>query len=329
MKIKVFILLTIVLCLLSAKAGGYAIHEIDAGESIGYIANMYNTSVDAIINANKLESEIMHPGDILKVPLLEATGGLSELAPSPPPGFVAHTLVAGEALSLLAARYELSVEAIVGANPDISSLDLLPLGLELLIPPKQGLVVTLDYPEQLVHLMKEHNINATEVLELNAIASPNDVRAGMMVFLPDVKPHSALERLARVREEENRYIWPLHGRITSYFGRRNLGMGTSSFHSAIDVAAPSGSAVTASRSGTVMYAGWSNRGYGNLVKIRHAGGAETWYAHHSKVYVEVGEYVRQGDIIGAVGSTGLSTGPHLHFELHEQGKPIDPLAYLR
>jgi murein DD-endopeptidase MepM/ murein hydrolase activator NlpD len=150
----------------------------------------------------------------------------------------------------------------------------------------------------------------------------------MMVFLPNVKPTESLERLAKVREEENRYVWPIHGRITSYYGRRNLGMGTSSFHSAIDVAAPMGTPVAASRSGTVIYAGWSNRGYGNLIKIQHAGGAETWYAHNSKILVSVGQYVKQGEIISRVGTTGLSTGPHLHFELHEGGKAIDPLSYL-
>jgi len=329
MKLKFLILPMLLLCLMTVKADGYALHQVDAGESIGYIANIYDSSVEAIARLNKLDSETVYPGDVLKIPLFEATGGLSELAPSPPPGFIAHTLVEGEALSLLAERYDLSVEAIVGANPDISSLDLLPLGLELLIPPSVGSVFVLDSPEQLIELAIKNRISPTDILELNAIASPNDVKAGMMIFLPGVKPQKALARLALVREEENRYIWPVHGRITSYFGRRNLGMGTSSFHSAIDVAAPSGTAVIASRSGTVSYAGWSNRGYGNLIKISHSGGAETWYAHHSKIHVDVGDYVRQGDIIASVGSTGLSTGPHLHFELHEQGKAIDPLAYLR
>jgi murein DD-endopeptidase MepM/ murein hydrolase activator NlpD len=151
----------------------------------------------------------------------------------------------------------------------------------------------------------------------------------MMLFLPGVEPQAALERLARVREEENRYIWPLHGRITSYFGRRNLGMGTSSFHRGVDVAAPTGTPIVAARSGTVVFAGWSTSGYGYLVRIRHQGGDETWYGHHSSVLVSVGESVRQGETIGLVGSTGISTGPHLHFELHEGGSAVDPLGHLR
>ncbi len=325
---KVFVATLLLLCFFSAQAGGYALRIIKSGESLGLLANLYDTSVDSIMRVNELESELMYPGDKLKIPLLDATGGISELAPSPPPGFVTHSIQSGEALSTIAQNYGLSVEAIVGANPDISSLDMLPVGLELLIPPSLGLVVTLNQARDLIALVNLNKLDPKQVLEKNNIYSPNNVRAGMMVFLPNVKPSESLERLARVREEENRYVWPIHGRITSYFGRRNLGMGTSSFHSAIDVAAPTGTPVAASRSGTVIYAGWSNRGYGNLIKIQHAGGAETWYAHNSKILVSVGQYVKQGEIISRVGTTGLSTGPHLHFELHEGGKAIDPLSYL-
>ena len=106
-------------------------------------------------------------------------------------------------------------------------------------------------------------------------------------------------------------------------------MGTSSFHRGIDVAAPWGTPVVAARSGTVTFAGWSTQGYGNLIKVRHAGNDETWYAHFSSVAVNVGQQVRQGQTIGYVGSTGLSTGPHLHFELYEAGRAVDPLSLLR
>ncbi|MCA9838364.1 MAG: peptidoglycan DD-metalloendopeptidase family protein [Trueperaceae bacterium] len=326
---KVFVATCLVLCFFSAQAGGYAIRIIKSGESIGLLANLYDISIGSIMRLNNLESELMYPGDKLKIPLLDATGGVSELAPSPPPGFVTHTIQAGEALSTVAKHYDISLEAIVGANPDISSLDMLPVGLELLIPPAAGLVTTIAGGTDLISLIQENHLNIRRVLDTNNIHSPNDIRTGMMVFLPEVEPTDALERLAKVREEENRYVWPVQGRITSYFGRRNLGMGTSSFHSAIDVAAPTGTPVQASRSGTVVYSGWSTRGYGNLIKVQHPGGSETWYAHNSKILVSVGDYVNQGDVIGRVGSTGLSTGPHLHFEIHEAGKAIDPLVYLR
>ena len=149
-----------------------------------------------------------------------------------------------------------------------------------------------------------------------------------MLFLPGVKPVHALDRLAGVHAEENRYVWPSHGRLTSYFGRRTL-WGRANFHSGIDIAAPHGTPIAAARSGQVVFSGWSNRGYGYMVRIRHPGGSETWYAHASRLLVNVGDYVEQGDIIARVGSTGISTGPHLHFEIHENGQPINPLTHLQ
>ena len=309
-------------------ASGYAIRTVRAGDSIGSIANLYDISVDTLMSFNELESVVIHPGDVLKIPYAEATGGAAETAPKPPAGFRTHTLKQGEALSTVASMYGLTLKALIGANPDMSSMDRLPAGIELLIPPSEGLVITLDEGEDISALLQAHQVDPVEFMKVNAISSPADIHPGVMLFLPGVEPTQALERLARVREEENRYIWPIHGRITSYFGRRNLGMGTSSFHRAIDIAAPTGTPVAASRSGVVTFAGWSTSGYGNLVKIRHAGNTETWYAHNSRIDVQVGQYVNQGDVISRVGSTGLSTGPHLHFELHEQGTAVDPLSLL-
>lgn len=331
MKRHFFINLALVLCLAfsSASASGYALRTIQEGESLGFIADLYNIPVSALMSFNGLENEVIHPGFVLKVPYTAATGGIAEVAPTLPPGFRSHTLAAGESLSMITDKYDLSLEAVVGANPNISSLDQLPMGIELLIPPFEGLVITLRENEKLVDIIREYRLDPVAVMKVNEFNSPSQIKPGVIVFLPGVEPTRALERLARVREEENRYIWPVHGRITSYFGRRNLGMGTSSFHRALDVAAPTGTAVIAARSGTVIEAGWSDNVYGNLVKIRHSGGAETWYAHNSKIYVSVGEHVMQGEPIAAVGSTGLSTGPHLHFELHEQSEAIDPLTYLR
>lgn len=309
--------------------GAYGIRVVQAGDSLGSIANRYNISVSVLMNYNSLESEVIHPGDVIRVPYTQATGGVAEIAPRPPVGFATHTLQEGESLSEVASHYGITVKALIGANSDISSMDQLPSGIELLIPPSEGLVITLERGQNIVDLLKHYDIDPIAFVEVNEIRTPLDLRAGKMVFLPGVEPTEALERLARVREEESRYRWPVYGKLTSYFGRRNLGMGTARFHAGIDIAAPAGTPIMAARSGTVTYAGWSNRGYGNLVKIRHAGGDESWYAHQSKLYVSVGQSVRQGETIGLVGSTGLSTGPHLHLEIHEAGKAIDPLSYLQ
>jgi len=310
-------------------AQGYAVVVVRPGDAVGAIAQRYGITVEGLLEANGLSNYLIRPGDVLHVPLQEASGGLVEPAPEPPAGFRRHTLASGETLSGLIQRYGISLRALVGANPDLSSLDRLPVGVELLIPPGEGLLVTLEYGVQLTDLIAAHGADPVAVARANRLRSPLDLKPGMLLFLPDVEPTTALARLAAVRELENTYVWPLHGRLTSYFGRRNLGMGTAAFHRGLDIAAPTGSTIVAARSGTVTFAGWSDRGYGNLVKVRHAGGAETWYAHASRVLVRVGQSVKQGDPIALVGSTGLSTGPHLHLELHVGGIAIDPLGELR
>ena len=98
-------------------------------------------------------------------------------------------------------------------------------------------------------------------------------------------------------------------------------------HTGIDIGAPSGAPIVAAAAGTVLVAGWEE-GYGNTVVIDHGGGIATLYGHQSSIAVAVGQSVTRGQVIGAVGSTGHSTGPHLHFEVRVNGSPVDPLGYL-
>ena len=120
-----------------------------------------------------------------------------------------------------------------------------------------------------------------------------------------------------------RFLRPVHGPITSPFGMRWGRM-----HQGIDFGAPTGTPVGAGGRGTVSFAGWNSGGFGNLVVIDHRLGFQTWYAHLSSVSVSSGQRVNGGTRIGAVGSTGHSTGPHLHFEVRRNGTPIDPSGYL-
>lgn len=116
-------------------------------------------------------------------------------------------------------------------------------------------------------------------------------------------------------------VWPTQGTISSHFGWR---WGT--MHEGVDIAAKTGTEVLAADSGMVSFAGW-NGGYGYLVKIDHGGGKETRYAHLSKIAVELGQTVTKGQVIGYVGSTGRSTGPHLHFEVRINGAAKNPLGF--
>jgi murein DD-endopeptidase MepM/ murein hydrolase activator NlpD len=121
---------------------------------------------------------------------------------------------------------------------------------------------------------------------------------------------------------------PVPGPTVSRFGNRSnpIGGGTG-FHAGIDIAVSSGTPIRACRGGTVMIAGWQG-GYGNAVVIDHGGGMATLYGHQSALGVSVGEQVLAGEVIGYVGSTGNSTGPHLHFEVRIAGNPVDPMPYL-
>jgi murein DD-endopeptidase MepM/ murein hydrolase activator NlpD len=124
------------------------------------------------------------------------------------------------------------------------------------------------------------------------------------------------------------FSWPVTGTITSPFGwRSNPFGGSPEFHQGLDIAAPTGTTVTAAAAGTVIMAQWYG-GYGNYILIDHGGGYSTGYGHLSAIYVSNGQSVSRGQAIGAVGSTGQSTGPHLHFEIRIAGKPVDPAPRL-
>lgn len=124
------------------------------------------------------------------------------------------------------------------------------------------------------------------------------------------------------------FVLPVAGRRSSGYGERIDPIHqTRTMHAGVDLAARAGTPVAAAASGEVVHAGPAGT-YGNLVRIRHADGFETRYAHLSRIDVRLGDRVERGQAIGAVGSTGRSTGPHLHFEIRKQGKALDPTSYL-
>lgn len=119
---------------------------------------------------------------------------------------------------------------------------------------------------------------------------------------------------------------PVLGHLTSTFGMRmHPILGYSRMHQGVDFGAPMGAPIVAATDGVIAFAG-RHGGHGNYVRISHSGGIATGYAHMSRIIARVGERVRQGQLIGYVGSTGLSTGPHLHYEMYRDGRPINPTS---
>ncbi|NES83515.1 MAG: peptidoglycan DD-metalloendopeptidase family protein [Moorea sp. SIO2B7] len=139
--------------------------------------------------------------------------------------------------------------------------------------------------------------------------------------LPSLSPD---QYLPASPDQFNGYTWPAKGVLTSGYGWRWGRM-----HKGIDIAAPIGTPITAAASGEVISAGWNSGGYGNLVKLKHPDGSMTLYAHNNRILVRRGQKVKQGQQIAEMGSTGYSTGPHLHFEIHPNGsRASNPMAFL-
>lgn len=123
-------------------------------------------------------------------------------------------------------------------------------------------------------------------------------------------------------------IWPTSGSISSGFGWRNAPMeGASETHQGIDIASNTGTPVVATADGKVVKSGWSE-GYGNIVQIDHGNGLETIYGHNSQIVATIGQNVKKGQLIAYVGSTGVSTGPHLHYEIRVNHSAVDPMKFL-
>lgn len=165
-------------------------------------------------------------------------------------------------------------------------------------------------------------------LELSRILAERGTGLGEVIERQLLNHPSLISSAASTSSDSQNSI-PLEGLISSKFGERLHPLkGRWSFHKGLDIAAPEGSPVRAISDGRVIFSGYKD-GYGNLVVIDHGGGLITRYGHNRRNIVKEGDSVKAGDVIAEVGSTGLSTGPHLHLEVLEAGKPVDPERFLK
>ncbi len=179
--------------------------------------------------------------------------------------------------------------------------------------------------------IRRHSV-ASEVAEMESLSAAEEAQLEGLILEREreMEAERKAAGIAGVETEGSAgsFSWPVTGTITSPFGwRSNPFGGAPEFHQGLDIAAPSGTTVTAAASGTVIMAQWYG-GYGNYILIDHGAGYSTGYGHLSAIYVSTGQAVQRGQAIGAVGSTGQSTGPHLHFEIRIAGKPVDPAPRL-
>ena len=233
-----------------------------------------------------------------------------------------YTVKWGDSVSSIALAYGLSMDAIITSN-NIKDARRLPAGMELRIPNMDGISYTVKKGDNLSTIAESKKVPLNVVLDANNITS-SAISPGQILFIPGARMQK--EELRRAMGEL--FIYPIKGRRTDSYGYRiNPFTNTQQFHAAIDLAAPTGTPVRASREGRVTSIG-NNAVYGKFIILSHAGGYETLYAHLNTIVVKQGSRVNQGEKIGEVGSTGRSTGPHLHFAIYKNDRPVNPLDLL-
>lgn len=237
---------------------------------------------------------------------------------------ISHTVKQGETLTRIAQRYGVSVSSLQSAN-GLSS-DRIKAGQRLTIPEAQR--HTVAQGDSFWALSRRYGISVESLLAANPSVDPGHLVIGSDVVIPGGEVAAAPVTAAPSMDEPavealaGKFTWPLIAPISSHFGPRD-----GRNHNGVDLAANMGDDIRAARDGTVLIAGEVS-GYGNTVVLEHEDGTRTLYAHASVLKVTAGQKVRQGDLIALVGSTGRSTGPHLHFEIIVNDQPRDPLLYL-
>lgn len=177
--------------------------------------------------------------------------------------------------------------------------------------------------EDLFHRLKVHQKKLS-----NRIDALEEISAKKEAQLRAYIQRSSVPGYVPIPRSAGKYIYPVNGPITSYYGYRVHPIrGTTRLHTGLDFGVGYGVPILAADNGVVIHSGWYG-GYGNTVIVDHGGGYTTLYAHASSLHVRSGQTVRQGQMVSKVGSTGMSTGPHLHFEVRYHGNPINPLSCL-
>lgn len=229
----------------------------------------------------------------------------------------------GDSLSSIAGRHRISLDTLISMN-GITDARRIQAGTRLRVPNISGIVHIVARGESVGSLAARYGVGATAILDANDLGS-SVIRPGQSLFIPGARM-SATELKKALGEL---VAWPVRGGISSGFGYRpNPFTGIRQFHNAIDIVAPEGTPVRAAMDGRVADTGY-NAIYGNYVILTHPEGYQTLYAHLSRITVTRGTSLRQGAALGAVGTTGYSTGPHLHFSVFKRGSAVDPLKLLK
>ncbi|MDD2351192.1 MAG: peptidoglycan DD-metalloendopeptidase family protein [Synergistaceae bacterium] len=319
-------------------------------ESVGSVAKKHHITAEALLRINGIDGKIEREKDIvIYVPRgrehIEETSVFVEEVKKREAEFLrqkklvsvtAYIVKEGDTLWSVAERFGLGADTIIGSNSPEKTNTLLP-GTVLRIPDREGIFVKIPEDESVERLSSLYGTKIDQVCAANGIGPGSPLSSGRELFLPGanyaavIQTESGMVKIASGREHllRNALVWPVRGRVSSLFGWRSLSYASAgSFHSGLDIVAPYGRAIVSAMDGVVVYSGWMG-GYGKTVVIDHAYGITTLYGHCSELAVQKGDPVYSGQIISYVGSTGRSTGSHLHFEVRKNNLPVDPLSALR
>lgn len=310
--------------ILAGYPSSFRVYHLQVGDNIEQIAHTYGISSQSIHEVNpEHRFGYLPAGTAIRLP--------------PSSGFMA-TIEGEQNLLSLAMEYGIAPVEIARAN-DLQSLSDIEAGQRIFVPLRSTppLVQLESSNESRRQEREKENLEASTLLLVpnhtrrQAMSESERSRARRNQLLNQQKHllREASSLLIHYEAPSLIFIYPLsqRSRVTSLYGWRYLEITGRRFHHGIDLAAPTGTAILASKAGEVSRAGWIGN-YGYAVYIDHNDGTQTRYAHMSNVMVEQGHYVNQAEVIGHVGSTGLSTGPHLHFELRVNGYSVDPREYL-
>ncbi len=229
----------------------------------------------------------------------------------------------GDSLFSIAKKFNVSMDSIISTN-NMQNAYYLKIGTLLQIPNMSGIYYHVKKGDTLSSLTHRYNVDMYKVVDLNDLSS-SVIYVGQRLFIPG----GTLSEWEKAEALGTLFKYPVTGRLSSNIGfRKDPFTGKRAYHAGIDLANRIGTSVYASQYGNVSYVGYKSN-YGKVVIIVHPQGYKTLYAHLDKILVKKGQRVKQGEKIGTVGNTGRSTGPHLHFEIHQYRKIIDPLKILR
>ena len=289
-------------------------HLVEKGDTLWGLSRKYKVPLKSIIQANSIQpTKRLQIGEKILIP-----GGLAEE--------VWYKVKPGDTLASIARRHSIEWQDLQRINA-ISSPRRLQIGAKIRIQinnklpksvsPTQEIWYFVQAGDTLTGIAHRHNVKWRDLQRVNGISSPRRLQIGAKIRIPDGEPPIAFAHPLRI---------PLV--VTSRYGYRHHPITRRyQLHEGIDFRAATGTRVYASRAGKVIFVGRRN-GYGKVVGIEHEDDFTTWYGHLSRIRVRVGQTISQGKVIGLSGNTGISTGPHLHFEIRYKGRSENPTHHI-